>query len=279
MVAACGGREDGAAASSELIGGAPADDAAYGAVGAIVSAVAAPYRSFCTGTLIAPRAVVTAKHCTKDWPADARFALGADARTPSRTVGIAGFRVAALDRGGFMRLGSDVAVLELSEAVDDVTPVRVGAAVTALDRGKTFVAAGYGARGPGQGRDLRMQGPLKLLAVDGAPLPVRYTTVERFLDAAAEHLDHDLGKFEIEALALVYQRKLLADYESYLVGDAAQTCHGDSGGPLFRPTATGLELVGVISGGPLASSPWNPNSCAGGNIIALFGPSAEAILP
>lgn len=271
-LAACAG----APASTEdapLIGGS-ADSTR--AVGAFVSSG----RSFCTGTLIAPRVVVTAKHCTENMPADAAFAFGADARAPERVVGIERFVRATPDRGGFIGKGSDVAGVVLAEDVGDIAPIPVAArALDATEIAQRFVAIGYGVQGSGQPRDQRTRGEITLLAVDGAPLPTRYSTVDRFLDAARDHYERELGTFEVEDLTLKYQRKLLAGYEAYLSDGTVQTCHGDSGGPILRTSADGrVEVVAVVSGGPLPGTVSRPTTCDGGNLVGVIGEPARAML-
>lgn len=270
-----------ARAEAPLIGGEV--DARHVAVGAFVTGAEADRKSFCTGTLVAPRVVVTAKHCTLAMPADVAFAFGPDARHPTRIVGVDRFERALPERGGFMHLGSDVAGVVLAEAVTDVAPVPVASrALDASDVGKPVVAVGYGAQGSAGSADTRKAGALQVIAVSGAPLPLRYPTVDRFLDAAAEHVDHELGQFEIEDLTLTYRRMLLPSYEAYLSAPAVQTCHGDSGGPILRATAPGstapYEVVAVVSGGPLPGTISHPGSCDGGNIVAIVTPAAREML-
>ena len=67
--------------------------------------------------------------------------------------------------------------------------------------------------------------------LSGAPLLLRYTTLDRWLDAAAEHFRATIwGEFEVEDSRSPTRRTLLAGYEAYLSAPAVQTCHGDSGG-------------------------------------------------
>lgn len=205
-----------------LIGGTA--DASLNAVGSFITGEGAHRLAFCTGTLVAPRVVVTAKHCTIDMPADARFAIGADAHAPVRTVDIARFQRATPDSGGYMRLGNDVAGVVLAEPIADVTPIPVATrAMDASDIGKRFTAVGFGVQGTASATGTRMSGDITLLAVEGAPLPKRYPTLNSFLDAAADHVEHDLGELEVEDYTLTYQRKLLAGYEAYLSDSVVQT--------------------------------------------------------
>src|SRR4051794_19459088 len=69
IAAACGGEaaptERTDEADEDVIGGVAADSASFNAVGAIVRELGGgqPRQKFCSGALIAPRVVLTAKHC------------------------------------------------------------------------------------------------------------------------------------------------------------------------------------------------------------------------
>jgi len=77
-------------------------------------------------TLIAPNAVVTAEHCTASLAPTAEFgfALGPDGRNPIRVIPVVAFEVESTVKGGFINLGSDVAVLHLESPIRDVEPSR-----------------------------------------------------------------------------------------------------------------------------------------------------------
>ena len=140
-----------------------------------------------------------------------------------------------------------------------MAPIPLGASPSPPRLGDTFEAVGYGVRGPGLARDVRVRGALRLYAVDGAPLPSYFGTLARFLDAAEDHFGMPLGEFLVEDLTVRYGRKLLTDYEVYLFGAGAQTCHGDSGGPLLRATPEGRARRRCRRA---CRPPWNPSACA-----------------
>ena len=144
---ACGdATNEPAAGADAIIGGTPARGSALSAVGALRApssadggtappgAVPGGYGGLCTATLIAPRLIVTAKHCAAraDDPSapisDSQtlfFTLGPDATKPTRTIRVARTWLVPLYEGGYVAFGSDVAVMQLEDTVDDVAPLRV----------------------------------------------------------------------------------------------------------------------------------------------------------
>ena len=122
-----------------IVGGSDAKSAAYDAVGTIGwvygddPAAAGAFDAFCTGTLIAPDEVVTAKHCAQDSTAEApyvkdrtvAFAIGSDAGKPKRVVKAKDVTLTAPNEGGFIGFGADVAIYKLSERVTGVTPAKL----------------------------------------------------------------------------------------------------------------------------------------------------------
>ena len=100
-----------------IVNGSPTS--AYPAVGFLTYGGGA----FCTGTVIAPRTVVTAAHCVEDSPGGGfYFAFGASDRSPSRSIRVRSAQVHPM--WDSYRLLNDIALLELEEDAG-VTPVPV----------------------------------------------------------------------------------------------------------------------------------------------------------
>jgi V8-like Glu-specific endopeptidase len=215
----CAGEWDDAAelgkVEAAVIGGSPTPQGLYPATGALMTAM----QFSCTGTLIAPQAVLTAGHCL-----DPQFlggtipgftlALNANAVDPEQIhQGLAAHPHPefSLGAGGITH---DIGVLLLKTPITDVDP----ATLPTAEEGRALVA----------GMDLHISG-------------YGVTSVNQ-MDAGVKH--H----------ATTYLKEVHAT-ELWVGGSGApQNCNGDSGGPAYADLAGdgSLRIVGVVSGGPPA---------------------------
>lgn len=131
--------EDTSSTESEIVGGSLTSS--YAAVGALTTSSGFP---FCTGTVVAPRVVVTAAHCLAEPGTSAsgiRFALGPDANNPSSVLRVK--RIAYHPRYDDRQIKNDIGVVILSSDAP-VTPVPVNTSMTSSWVGKNLTFVGYG---------------------------------------------------------------------------------------------------------------------------------------
>lgn len=260
---------------SEIIDGRP-DTQTTAAIGALVEQFnlqnGPGYQAFCTATLIAPKLVLTAKHCREKARGKWGFAMGEYANTdivtgrgPTRVVLAARFEEeSTVTSNTELGLGSDVALVHLREAITDVEPVDVGL-LTDADIGKTFTAIGYGLQKDLTTTGARRSGTITLKARSGLVLPP--------LVSAADY-DRRSGGDSAENLAYHARAKLLEGYEASLAPGSAQPCTGDSGGPLLSKRGGKLRVFGVAS--YALGSAVHP--CIFGTVYATFGPAAKTMI-
>lgn len=240
------------------------------------------YRVFCTATLVAPKLVLTAKHCVKGKaPSEIWFNIGPDGTRPTRAVPVVNVRLAALGEGGFVKLGADVTVLELAEEVNDVAPLRV-LAEPLSDRavGSRFSAVGFGIRDRQRTLGKRIAGTLTLRATQGAFAQKIFGSFEDLVAFAKAESPEGFGRNDENRLRTdFWDWNLLSENEAFLGladGDA-QPCSGDSGGPLVARMGGELVVAGVVSGSfKLSNTYANPCSVLG-EVYATFGPDAQAM--
>jgi secreted trypsin-like serine protease len=223
-----------ASPSSAVVGGRDAAPGAYPAVAEITFG-----SSFlCTGTLIAPRWVLTAGHCSSitgaavaspaAWPPqliDVRIGSvtpGAGERAPVRRV--------IVNPNYLVNMGYDIALLELA-SVSSKTPARV-------------VGAG--------GAGLWAPGTLETI--------VGFGTTEEGGDVA-----DTLQEAQVPITTDAYCSGAYDDFDASTMvcagfpAGGVDTCQGDSGGPMFGRDAVGaLKVVGATSFGEGCARPGKP---------------------
>jgi trypsin len=223
-----------AAPSPAVVGGRDAAPGAYPAVAEITFG-----SSFlCTGTLIAPRWVLTAGHCSSitgaavaspaAWPAaliDVRIGSvtpGAGERVPVRRV--------VVNPDYLVNVGYDIALLELSTASTKAPAKVVGAGGAALwSPGTMETIVGFGTTS--EGGDVAD-------TLQEAQVPV---TTDAYCAGAYSDFD---------ATTMV-----CAGFPE----GGVDTCQGDSGGPMFgRDAAGALKVVGATSWGEGCARPGKP---------------------
>ncbi|MDF2693398.1 MAG: hypothetical protein K0S65_1781 [Labilithrix sp.] len=210
--------EDLHASSQPIVGGTPSTTAQNAAV--LLNEAGAPG---CSGTLIAPNLVLTARHCVAYFnandecgaplrgeigPSLITVSVGVHATPQSWVARATKFFVPAAQE----LCSADIALVALDNDVKGVKPATVRFSAPTVDELGT--AVGYGDQGTGR----RQREGVKVLAL--GPVNASYTTANG------------------QSLPMRLPANELATTES--------TCYGDSGGPLFDSLG---QVIGVASRG------------------------------
>jgi Trypsin len=240
----------------EIIGGFPATSAKLNAIGAIGTPDGnGGFTPTCTGTLITPTVVLTAKHCLNAVdPTQLVFLIGPNAFAPIRIVSVRGAAVEPTLSGGVIGFGSDIGVLHLAEAVTNV-PLLPVAELTASVIGSRLVALGYGVQNTDLTFGTRRSGSMTVRATAGSVFAAIFGSFDSFLQNGAARLFPELDPGDPAQLALLQQQfdetRLLDGIEAFAggVGGDAQACTGDGGGPLTARVGTQTTVLAVSSWG------------------------------
>lgn len=223
---------------------------------------------FCSATLVAEQAVITARHCIPEFSSDPNvgafleagflpvFVYSENALFSQAFTPIVDYVVAppVASNGGLLQDGGrDIAVAYLASAPEGVKPAKLGE-FKSSQLGKRFKIAGYGRNGGPEGGDPsyygdRFVGSATARADHGEWYPLLFRgNYKKFLNWY--HTDSvyafDGQTSDQEAASLWHFFALEPKFEILVGGLKGESvpCHGDSGGPLFLEEGKNITVYG-----------------------------------
>jgi hypothetical protein len=254
----------------------------------------------CSGTLVAPDVVLSARHCAYDSDGQPLslagnwvFTLSAsnDRSTWTDAKKVVSFAVPPLvdvpaTVDWVAPFGApDLALYKLETPITTVAPLAVSLEPVGFAKPR-FTIAGYGlASHTGTPSAGRTMGNTTLLALQGQPAHLVYPTLAAFTLAVSDALQFPVDQFDAVDRAKIqhwYDLTLAQGYEARFGADPmdAAPCHGDSGSPILQPSADGAYQVYGVEQSTIDPNPDNDTQlCDFGPFIALFtNPTAKAFL-
>lgn len=290
MLAGCSAADEPANdGDQDLIAGTDAVGAEFDAIGLLVMQGNDHTTSMCTGTLIAPNVVLTAKHCAMRNPGQegtptnvengrVTFLIGQNGQHPTGGAYAVEATPSHLYQGGYTGLGSDVALYTLQQPITSIPPLKVADLPPSdADVNTPYLAVGYGRQDAQGHTGTRKMGQVTLRMVKGAPATLAFPTADAFVAYMEQTIGQPLSEPQKAALKQRYLAPLSDSYEVYAGGAPgdSQVCHGDSGGPLLKKDASGQWVIHGVASTTMAET---NNLCQLGGMYAVFGASTRKLI-